>query len=516
MCISAISIAGVSTVLQDMALVANLESKVVPAHQLQAEFLSLVQLGRGKSAFEKAFIHGDRLFDSAFNALDGGGANVGQGQRYTRIPRADLRGSDEWAMHTPSRTTGPNAQSCVECHSTPAADGSGGIAANVTRDPLHTGNTGQMIHRNTPHIFGAGAVQRLAEEMTIELFAQRESLLIRVRTTRIASSIPLTAKGVSFGVLAAQIVVGGTQANPTSVAQLDTVGVRGVSSDLIVRPFQWKGSVGFLRDFNRSAAHNEIGMQAVELVGEGVDGDGDQVVDELTVGDITAITMYIAAQPRPVSKVELDQLGILPDPLSWMQVQQIEAGRQSFVSIGCAVCHIPALSLQDSVFREPSSIPAFRDSRFPSGAVARLSGLRSDLPISFDLTADQPQNIFIINGQLIRLGSFRRMTNNTGAVVELFGDLKRHDMGPDLAESVDEGGFGAASFLTENLWGVGSTAPYMHDGRATTLTEAILWHGGEAASSRANFRNLATQAQLNVLFFLENLTLLKGGVPIGK
>lgn len=55
----------------------------------------------------------------------------------------------------------------------------------------------------------------------------------------------------------------------------------------------------------------------------------------------------------------------------------------------------------------------------------------------------------------------------------------------------------------------------MHDGRATTLTEAILWHGGEAASSRANFRNLATQAQLNILFFLENLTLLKG-VPIGK
>lgn len=72
MCISAISIAGVSTVLHDMALVANLESRVVPAHQLQAEYLALVQLGRGKSAFEKAFIHGDRLFDSAFNALDGG------------------------------------------------------------------------------------------------------------------------------------------------------------------------------------------------------------------------------------------------------------------------------------------------------------------------------------------------------------------------------------------------------------------------------------------------------------
>ncbi len=55
-------------------------------------------------------------------------------------------------------------------------------------------------------------------------------------------------------------------------------------------------------------------------------------------------------------------------------------------------------------------------------------------------------------------------------------------MGQDLAESIDEEGTGASVFLTENLWGVGSTAPYLHDGRATTLTEAILEHGGEAAS----------------------------------
>ena len=89
-------------------------------------------------------------------------------------------------------------------------------------------------------------------------------------------------------------------------------------------------------------------------------------------------------------------------------------------------------------------------------------------------------------------------------------------MGPELAESIDETGSGAATFLTENLWGVGSTAPYLHDGRATTLTEAILWHGGEAAASRAAFRALTTQEQLDLLLFLNNLTLLKGGLPIGN
>lgn len=67
----------------------------------------------------------------------------------------------------------------------------------------------------------------------------------------------------------------------------------------------------------------------------------------------------------------------------------------------------------------------------------------------------------------------------------MFTDLKRHDRGVELAEQIDETGTGKSMFLTEALWGVGSTAPYLHDGRATTLTEAILCHGGEGADSRS-------------------------------
>src|SRR5262249_58023717 len=102
-----------------------------------------------------------------------------------------------------------------------------------------------------------------------------------------------------------------------------------------------------------------------------------------------------------------------------------------------------------------------------------------------------------------------------GGLGALYGDLKRHDMGPELAEVIDEVGTGASVFMTENLWGVGATAPYMHDGRATTLTEAILEHGGEGSASRAAFRALTTQEQLDMLLFLDNLTLIKGGLPVG-
>ncbi len=62
-------------------------------------------------------------------------------------------------------------------------------------------------------------------------------------------------------------------------------------------------------------------------------------------------------------------------------------------------------------------------------------------------------------------------------------------------------------FLTENLWGVGSTGPYLHDGRATTLTEAILEHGGEAQVSRDNYVKLTVAQRNDVLAFLNNQVL---------
>lgn len=91
--------------------------------------------------------------------------------------------------------------------------------------------------------------------------------------------------------------------------------------------------------------------------------------------------------------------------------------------------------------------------------------------------------------------------------MRLYGDLKRHDMGPGLAENVDETGHGASVWLTKELWGVGSSAEYLHDGRATTLTEATLEHGGEAEESRAAFAALPEADAARVVRFMENLVL---------
>ena len=102
---------------------------------------------------------------------------------------------------------------------------------------------------------------------------------------------------------------------------------------------------------------------------------------------------------------------------------------------------------------------AFRDARFPAGQDPLALGVDPKFAIKVDLTKDQPDNqVQYSDGSVYRLGSLTKDSNGK-AVVDLFGDLKQHDMGPGLAEAIDEAGNGRAMFLTRNLWGVGSSGP---------------------------------------------------------
>lgn len=446
--------------------------------------------------FIAAFDCGDELFEVVFNSLDGVGANVGGGQRFSRVPRADRSGTGEWATHTPPRATGPNGQACNQCHNLPFDDGAGNATGNVHRDPLHTGTVTQFIQRNTPHVFAPGALQVLAEEMTERLHRLRDDFReLSCRLGGFPIRVPLSAKGVSFG----SMVV---RCNGND----NTSNVRGVSPDLIVRPFQWKGANAALRDFNRGAAHNELGIQPVEIAGDDIDGDADGVLNEAGVGDMSALAIYLAAQPRPVTKVELADLGLIV--ITDEERGAIARGSELFERVGCESCHRSSLTANDPVFAEPSENPSFRDATFPAGQDPIERGVDPASPISFDLTADQPDNVIEVGDEEIHLGAFEANSKG-GAIVRLYGDLRRHDMGPGLAEPIDEIGTGASVFVTENLWGVGSTAPYLHDGRATTLTEAILEHGGEATGSRNAFAGRSEADQADIIAFLDNLVLFK-------
>jgi len=453
------------------------------------------------AAFLFAFEAGDELTEAVFTAERGVGAKVREGQSFTRYPRADLAGEGEWARHLPPREGGPQAQSCVTCHAAPIPNGAGGVALNVAIDPLQRGDPAGYLERNTLHLFALGAVQRVAEEMTTELQAAAAELGARACAKGAAVTGELVAKDVAFGMVSAVPEATAAGCRP----RLETSQIEGVDDDLVVRMFGWKGTHAALRDFARGAAHNEMGMQAVELVGD-ADGDHDGVTHELTTGDLTALTIYMAGLERPISKLELDEHGVLaldPDERA-----DIEAGERHFAEVGCASCHKPTMVIDDPVFREPSAHPAFAERVLPSGVEAAAEGLASATAVRFDLTADQPNNrVLDATGRELALGTLERNADG-GATLRWYSDFRRHDMGPELADPVDAYGFGASVWPTRSLAGVGSTGPWLHDGRATTLKEAILAHGGEAAASRGRYAALGETAQAQLVRFLENLVIV--------
>jgi hypothetical protein len=505
----------------DRAIVNNVQGSTFSAiggHMVQSTLTNQVIAGQNATAFANASELGNQMFQSKFHAGDGGGANVGVGERYTRMPRADLTGSGQWATHTPARATGPNATSCTGCHNLGGDDGAGDSADNVHRDGNHTRALNQMVQRNTPHLFGLGGQQKLAEEMTTDIQTTRNNARTNLgcgtTTTGGSSTINLTSKGVNFGSMVITHTAGSTNCTETLNAPVSGA-AKAVSADLVVRPFQWKGSVAFVRDFVRGAAHNEIGMQGTELLGSPtvdpatVDGDGDGVTNEVFVGDMTSLTLYQAGQPRPTTRQELASLGIIP-ALSSQENSDIADGSLIFDRHGCNSCHVRQLVVNDVIFREPSSNANFRDAGnvFPNGRSYGNAALDPAHPVTFDITRDIIENAGFTTANGQTLGSFVRDSQGH-AVVALFGDLRRHDMGSGLAEEVDEVGTGKSVFMTENLWGCGTTPPYLHDGRAASLTEAILEHGGEALTARNNFASSSTTAQKHLVTFLNNLVLFK-------
>jgi CxxC motif-containing protein (DUF1111 family) len=95
-----------------------------------------------------------------------------------------------------------------------------------------------------------------------------------------------------------------------------------------------------------------------------------------------------------------------------------------------------------------------------------------------------------------------------------FTDLLLHEMGDELADGL---GFGtpqfsslslpnsSREFRTAPLWGVSLSGPFLHDGRAETLREAVELHGGEAAAIRDAYLSLTAQERDDLIEYLEHL-----------
>ena len=402
------------------------------------------------------------IFSTPFNKLDGyGDGPVNGGNPTPPGGRPTIQtgsGATAQGNGTVLRVNGLDSQTCLECHfvrsnrTLPASftvAGVGGFAANAFPGARNfdlddtAGNgfaafDGRVI--NPPFVFGSGGVELAAKEMTVDLLNLRALAMANPDT-----DVSLDTKGVNFGSIRYD----------SGTNTFDTSQLEGIDDDLVVKPFGRKGNNQTIRVFDMGALAFHHGMQPAEVVGDGVDADGDGVADEILVGELSALHVFSVNIRRP---------------FEGKSTAQTDRGFQEFVSAGCADCHTPVLETETQ-----------------------------HLPLAFPEVHTDPWANTYLTVDLNKAARFRQ--NQAGGVsVELFSDLKRHDMGPALAENT--GDPLDPFFITPRLWGIADTAPYLHDGRALTLREAIEMHGGEGQAAADAFAALTSGQQADLLAFL--------------
>ena len=487
----------------------------------------------GHVPLEKLLESGGQFWTTPFTVADG----MGEG---ATGPRAAQRAA--LYPNNPTfpflRLNGIDSQSCYECHNSigsyvvpggagtalirkpGSVGGSAGFNSDAFINPLFP-NPPTLFVRNPPHVFGVGYVQQLAYEMTHELQDLHDAAQVAAQKNKgVTQSVKLTSKGVDFGTFQT------TCLDSADKCIDDFTHVEGVSADLIVRPLQWKGIASSVRHFVRDA----------------LDNDKDGKIDEVTVGNLTAMVAFVAMTRPPVRKA--------PD----QETAAEKLGEQIFSGNGsknipannkmCATCHIPSLKLTDAtlLIEDPAipvdvkSIvapkrvgtgPTLTDATTDPSTLAvtriramKLKGIAPQAPDFYKIDLTNPTGLLPNSYTLPRLPA----ADDGGVEVPLFSDLRRHNMGDGLTDPllqvdgkpVEQGtdvvgiSVPAPLFLTRPLWGVADTGPWLHDGRARSLKEAILLH--ESNGSEANpvievFKSLMPPEQDAVISFLLTLQL---------
>jgi len=413
-------------------------------------------------------VAGERLFRARFNALDGAGrpAATGDSKPTSRSPMPG---------YAFIRTSGPDAGSCAACHNQPAMGGSGDFVANAFvgahfADPPTLSIAPEFTNeRNTISVFGAGAIEMLAREMSRDLRALHDDGLRTARQLHADQEVHLQTKGVDFGYIG--ICKDGT---------IDTSRLEGVDLDLVIRPFGSKGVAASIREFTIAALNQHHGIQAVERFGWERTGhrdfDEDGVEVEFTIGQLSALTLFQAVLPAP---------GRAPAKDTKQRASEAR-GERLFIETGCDSCHKPALRLGNIQFEEPN--PFNR----PGTATPRDLGnvIRVALPV--------------------RKGGGIQRARDGGLLVAAYSDLKRHricdEKTPFLCnEKLRQDNVPTDMFMTAKLWDMATSGPYCHRGDCATVSEAILAHGAEASESRDRFLALPETDKRAVIAFLLSL-----------
>jgi len=367
-----------------------------------------------------------------------------------------------------------NAAACQDCHirdgrgHPPAGPGQELISA-VTRIALSDGAPDPVYgsHLQTRSLPGLSSEARVTVRWDRHTETLPDGTVVELRQPALEMSEwaygpPSETLRAGLRVAPAMTGLGLLEAIPSEAirayaeAQRET-GLRGIVQEGVtlrdnasrIGRFGWKARQPTVRQQSLDAFVNDIGITSAILP----DGPCTSVQLEQGCADFPN-----GGQPELTERIE-DALvfyarHLAPPIRRGFDDPQVRAGRALFTEIGCAGCHKPDWRTRSDETESP--------------------------------TADQR--------------------------IWPYTDLLLHDMGPGLADGIKEGRASGRHWRTAPLWGLGhvktvggEAAGYLHDGRARTLTEAILWHGGEARAARDAWAELPALERLQVLAFLQSL-----------
>ena len=236
-----------------------------------------------------------------------------------------------------------------------------------------------------------------------------------------------------------------------------------VLKDNKIGRFGWKGQTASLRDFVLTACAVEVGLNVPSHPQSGLPQSPEYRPAglDLNAEQCDALVDYVSSLPAPGQR----KLSTESDE------QYVGGGAKLFASIGCAKCHVEN--------------------------VGEVAGIYSDL-----LLHDMGDVLGDSGGSY---GVFLPDSTPDGQVLPGFA-------GATQANEVV--GATRKEWRTPALWGVRDSAPYLHDGRADDIVQAIEVHGGEAEKSAQAFLQLSDAQQFQVVTFLKSLVSPSADIPL--
>lgn len=267
-----------------------------------------------------------------------------------------------------------------------------------------------------------------------------------------------------------------------------------VSGRLGVGKFGWRAQTPTLEGFVHGACAGELGLQVGRTSQSPDLADASYVSLGLDMNQqqVSMLTHYVRSLPAPQQETRLPEQAIAA-----------RHGKELFKKIGCNSCHVEHINPARGIFSDlllhdmgallqaPSPAPAGSSTRFARIQTPRFPpeqmplGSRNSIA-SYYSTSSPPSAYPLPRPLEPKFPRGKLPEKAITSMTSNWDSLQRE-------------------WRTPPLWGVADSAPYLHDGRASTLDAAIRWHGGEASQAAENYRTLNREDRAKVIAFLASL-----------